>query len=42
VLAFPELLLMLIALNMWLGKWIGMRVSEFVRFRRLIWSDHSR
>lgn len=39
VLAFPELLLVLIALNMWLGKWIGMRVSEFFRFRKLIWSE---
>lgn len=36
ILAFPELLLVLIALNMWLGKWIGMRVTEFFRFRRLI------
>jgi len=39
ILAFPELLLVLIALNMWLGKWIGMRVSEFFRFRKLIWSE---
>lgn len=36
VLAFPELLLVLIALNLWLGKWIGIRVVEFLRFRRLI------
>ena len=35
-LAFPELLLLLIALNLWLGKWMGMRVLEFFRFRRLI------
>jgi len=39
VLAFPELLFVLIALNMWLGKWIGMRISEFFRFRKLIWSE---
>jgi len=39
VLAFPELLLVLIALNLWLGKWIGMRVSEFFRFRKLIWHE---
>ncbi|MDH4229011.1 MAG: UUP1 family membrane protein [Nitrospirota bacterium] len=38
VLAFPEVLLIIIALNLWLGKWIGMRVSEFVRFRRLIFT----
>ena len=36
VLAFPELLLIVIALNLWLGKWMGMRVVEFARFRRLI------
>ncbi|MBI5891970.1 MAG: UUP1 family membrane protein [Nitrosomonadales bacterium] len=36
ILAFPELLLVVIALNLWLGKWIGIRVMEFMRFRRLI------
>ncbi len=36
ILAFPELLLLVIALNLWLGKWIGIRVMEFLRFRRLI------
>lgn len=36
VLAFPELLLVVVALNLWLGKWIGIRVLEFMRFRRLI------
>lgn len=36
VLAFPELLLVVIALNLWLGKWMGMRVVEFARFRRLV------
>lgn len=36
VLAFPELLLVVVALNLWLGKWIGIRVMEFLRFRRLI------
>lgn len=36
ILAFPELLLVVIALNLWLGKWIGIRVLEFLRFRRLI------
>lgn len=39
MLAFPELLLVVIALNLWLGKWIGIRVSEFVRFRRLIFEN---
>ncbi len=36
ILAFPELLLIVIALNLWLGKWVGMRVMEFIRFRKLI------
>ncbi len=36
ILAFPELLLLVIAINLWLGKWMGIRVLEFVRFRRLI------
>ncbi|MBI2399465.1 MAG: UUP1 family membrane protein [Deltaproteobacteria bacterium] len=35
-LAFPELLLVVVALNMWLGKWIGIRLMEFIRFRKLI------
>ncbi|MEW5756867.1 MAG: UUP1 family membrane protein [Pseudomonadota bacterium] len=39
ILAFPEVLLIIIALNLWLGKWIGMRVMEFVRFRALITKD---
>ena len=38
ILAFPEMLLVVIALNLWLGKWIGMRVTEFFRFRKLIFS----
>lgn len=36
ILAFPETLLIIIALNLWLGRWIGMRLMEFIRFRRLI------
>ncbi len=36
ILAFPELLFLVIALNLWLGKWVGMRVTEFYRFRRLL------
>ncbi|MDH5541912.1 MAG: UUP1 family membrane protein [Nitrospinota bacterium] len=35
-LAFPELLLLLIILNLWLGRWIGIRVMELNRFRWLI------
>ena len=38
ILAFPELLFVIVALNLWLGKWVGMRVSEFIRFRKLIFT----
>lgn len=38
ILAFPELLLVLVAINIWLGKWVGIRVMEFVRFRHLIFN----
>lgn len=37
-LAFPELLLVVIALNLWLGKWVGLRLMEFMRFRQLIFT----
>lgn len=39
VLAFQEVLLIVIALDLWLGKWIGMRVTEFYRFRSVIFSN---
>ncbi len=42
MLAFPELLLVVMALNIWLGRWIGMRLSEFIRFRRLIAAEGAR
>ncbi|MBI5442112.1 MAG: hypothetical protein HY900_12980 [Deltaproteobacteria bacterium] len=35
--AFPELLLMVVALDLCLGKWVGVRLMELFRFRRLIW-----
>lgn len=35
-LAFPELTLFVIALNLWLGRWMGLRVIELWRFRRII------
>ncbi len=38
ILAFPELLLVLVAINIWLGKWIGIRVMEFIRFRHIIFN----
>jgi len=36
ILAFPETLLIIIAVNLWLGRWIGMRVMEYARFHRLL------
>ena len=33
--AFPELLLVVIAINLWIGTWTGLRVSEMLRFRSL-------
>jgi hypothetical protein len=33
--AFPELLLGVTAINLWLGNWTGIRLSEMVRFRSL-------
>ncbi|TNF33310.1 MAG: transglutaminase [Deltaproteobacteria bacterium] len=32
MLAFPELLLVVIALDIWLGRWVGLRLSEWLRF----------
>lgn len=38
ILAYPETLLLVIALNLWLGRWVGMRIMELIRFRRLIFN----
>ncbi len=35
ILAFPEMFLGVIALNLWIGNWTGLRVSEMLRFRSL-------
>jgi hypothetical protein len=34
--AFPELFLAIVGINLFLGRWIGLRVSEYVRFKWLI------
>ena len=36
VAAFPELLLLNIAFNLWIGSWHGIRLSEYVRFWHLL------
>ncbi len=33
--AFPELLFVVIAINLWIGNWTGLRVFELFRFRSL-------
>lgn len=35
VLAFPEVLLGVVAIELWLGRWRGLRLLEYVRFYRL-------
>ncbi|HEY3175558.1 MAG TPA: 7TM domain-containing protein [Candidatus Polarisedimenticolia bacterium] len=34
-LAFPELLLMVLAVDLWLGRWMGLRLTEYRRFGKL-------
>jgi len=36
ILAFPELLWAIIGLNILLGRWIGLRVTEYYQFRWLM------
>ncbi len=36
VIGYPEVLLVVVALNIWLGRWTGVRISEYVRFRKLL------
>jgi hypothetical protein len=31
-LAFPELLLAVVAVDLWLGRWMGLRLTEYRRF----------
>ena len=33
---FPELILAVLAFNLLLGKWIGLRITEYVRFKQLL------
>ncbi|MCA9537889.1 MAG: UUP1 family membrane protein [Myxococcales bacterium] len=36
MLGFPELLLVIVAIDIWLGRWMGLRLMEWLRFRGLI------
>lgn len=33
---FPEILLLVVAANIYIGRWIGIRVSEYIRFRHVL------
>jgi transglutaminase-like putative cysteine protease len=35
-LAFPELFMVILGINFWLGRWIGIRLTEYFRFKWLI------
>lgn len=37
VVGFPEVILLTIPFNIILGRWTGLRLTEYVRFRRLLW-----
>lgn len=41
ILTFPELVAVLVGLNLWLGRWMGLRVLEFWRFRSLIFAPNA-
>lgn len=36
VIGFPEILLVIMAANVYLGRWIGIRVAEYLRFRHVL------
>lgn len=38
VIGFPEALLAVVAANIYLGRWVGIRLSEYSRFRRILFS----
>jgi len=38
VIGFPEVLLLVVAANIYLGRWVGVRLSEYRRFRHLLFA----
>ncbi|MBP6084900.1 hypothetical protein KA517_01540 [Candidatus Gracilibacteria bacterium] len=36
ILAYPEIIFLMIPINYLIGKWTGLRISELLRFRELI------
>jgi hypothetical protein len=41
VIGFPEVLLAVIAADVYLGRWVGLRLSEYLRFRGLLGEGNS-
>jgi len=41
VLGFPEIILVTIPINVLLGKWTGLRLSEYIRFRKILFPSKS-
>ena len=39
MLSFPEIILIITGINIFIGRWAGLRFSEFIRFYRLVESD---
>jgi hypothetical protein len=35
ILAYPEALLLTFVINILMGKWVGLRISEYIRFRAI-------
>jgi len=36
LIGFPEVLLLVVAADLYLGRWVGVRLLEYVRFRRIL------
>ena len=36
LIGFPEVLLWVVAANIYLGRWVGLRLSEYLRFRPVL------
>jgi hypothetical protein len=39
VIGFPEVIFLVIAADIYLGRWVGMRLSEYRRFRKLLFAE---
>lgn len=42
IINWPIILILTIAVNIWVGKWKGLRLSEFFRFRKVIQAEKER